>query len=559
MLLKKKNTLVGVINLSFGVLSCICYFICINYIKKVEHFYIASTEFQDILATIFAIIMLLPLAFTCIINLIYIFRNWKKKKSMFMNILALIAIIASFLLSYVLESISFLYIVSIVALSGILLLIFNKTEEEDKKHRIMFGIMIINITFLIISSIGFIYLKSNYKITYANNEKNMLKSIMQTSTNANVKLIKAKKNGKYGYIDTNGNTVIDFIFDDCSDFISFDILNTNERYYIAEVSIGNEVRLITNNNDQICICKNTQSNGKINVNYISNQFLSAIKKNAKELKLNIRINDNNTLKALKYEERYNYNIVYSEYESDNSFSFRIPLDETTTRELSYNSIAKTAIYNNKNITLNGKIGVYSNDSTYPYLYCYKNGFIPIYNFEKAIFGWIDLNGDAHYINGKKQILDFSNKYIALKDYSIASNLKTYLIDYSGKRVSDFYQEIKVLDKGYIVKKENGKNVYCDDNLKQLTEEYDIIDVSRISDNLIIVSNNNDSYNIRFSLINTNNGQIIGENFEYISGMYDYKYMINNHSNVSYYDNYKKNYDTILYENMNTELYTTFYN
>ena len=156
-------------------------------------------------------------------------------------------------------------------------------------------------------------------------------------------------------------------------------------------------------------------------------------------------------------------------------------------------------------------------------------------------------------------MDFSNKYIAIKDYSITSNKKAYLIDYNGNRISDFFKEIRILDKGCIVKKDNGKNVYLDDNLNIITQEYDIIDCSKIKDNILIVSNYiQDKYNKNnyFNLISLKNGQIIGENYEYIGGMENYNSIL---STNSYYTNYTKIFDNLNYKNINTELYEMFYN
>ena len=553
MLLKKKNTLVGIINLILGILGCLCWFICESSMKKINSSYLYASDLQDTLAIIFAAILLVPLILTLIINLIYIFKNWHNKKSMFMNILTIVAIITSISLLFALEISNFIYIISVVALSGILLLIFNKSEEDTKKHKVIFSIMIINIVIMFISCIGFLYLKSNFQVTYANNEKNMLKTIMQSSTNTNSIPIKAKKSGKYGYIDSNGNTIIDFIYDDCSDFIEIQNLKTNEKYYVAEVSIENELRFITNNNKMICSHKNTKSNRKLSVSYFSSQFISDLKKNAAELKTQLNIPSYQQKNSYDY---YNYNIAYAEYEANNIYSFKIINNKGNTIELLYNPLTKNVIYNNKSVTIKGKLPL-ANDAS-SYIYYYKNGYIPIYNFEKNNFGWIDLNGQAHYINGKKQILDFSNKYIAIKDYSITSNDKAYLIDYNGNRISDYFKEIRILDKGYLVKKESGKNVYLDDNLKQITQEYDIIDSNRITDDILIVSNyNQNQYNKNsFNIINIKSGQIVGENYEYISGMEDYK-------NTSYrtlnYDNYIKYYNSIIYENINTQFYNMFYN
>ena len=192
-MLRRKNKIVGLINTIVGVLGCITFFLCYSFAKMEDKTFIYNTSEQESMATIFLIIIAIPVAFAFIINLIYIFRNWHNKKSMFMNILTIISIITPIVLAFVLEEVLYFFIISIVALWGILLLIFNRNEEEGKKHRILFGILILSTILFIVSSIGFLCLKSDFEIKYANNEKNMMKTIIQSSSNSNVAPIKAKK------------------------------------------------------------------------------------------------------------------------------------------------------------------------------------------------------------------------------------------------------------------------------------------------------------------------------------------------------------------------------
>lgn len=562
MLLKRNHMLVGFINLVLGLLGCLWLFICNSCIKRIQNIYISTTDMQDTLLTIFAVIMLIPLVLTLIINIIYVFKSWHNKKNVFMLFLAIISIVSSTILVIVFENINFAYINSIVALIGIFLLIFNKTEESIKKHRLLFATMIVNIIIIIISSIVLLCIKNDLKVSYSNNEKNLLKNIIQNSNNTTNKPIKARKNGKYGYIDSSGNVVIDFVYDDCSDFTEINVLTTNKKYYIAEVSFGNEIRFITSDNKTICTQKNTKLKRNLSVNHIPNSFISALKENSKELNISINIEKDSSSLNYSYYENHNYNTINSKYTSNNILAFEVPNKEGKKIELLYNPITKNVIYNNNSISINGKLCIYKNGD-FLYLNTYKNGYIPIYNFEGNIFGWIDSNGQSHYLNGKKQILDFNNKCIAVKDYSITSNKKAYLIDYNGNRISEFCQEIALLDKGYIIKKENGKNIYLDDNLKQISQEYDIINDALLKDGILIVSNSASSlynekntYNLKISLLNINNGQIIGENFDYISGMPDNK-------NTSYinsnYDNYTEYYNSLIFENINTQFYNMFYN
>lgn len=573
MVIYKKNRIVGWINIILGILGSISWFICYSCITIVRKAYISFTSEQYLLTMISIVLTAIPLALTFIINLIYIFKNWHNKKSMILNILATVSVILSIVLLFILESYKYVYIISILAILGILLLIFNKDEEEEKKHKILFGIMIINITLFIISSIGFICVKNDFKIIYANNEKNLIKNIIQESSGLETNIpIKVKKNGKWGYINSSGNTIIDFDYDDCSEFIEIENIDTNEKYYIAVVSIGNELRIITNNNKQIASYKNTKRERIINYSDISYYLKDNLQDDAKSLNTKIEINvseyDSGYLyysseKEIKYNSKWGYN-------SEDILSFDISNNEGGTIELIYNTKTGSVTYNRRKVSIDGFLYFYkdSEDSySSEYIDTYKNGYIPIYNFEKEIFGWIDLKGQTHYINGKKQILDFNDKYIAIKDYSIDADARVYIMNYNGEIVSEYYKEITVLDKGFVVKKQNGKNVYLDDNLRQITQEYDVIDTCRVNDGILIVSNLNTStryafdtyslYDIRFDLLNINNGQVIGESFEYINGMSDNKYKADYYNDITY-NEFKEILCSVDCDYLNTELYEKYY-
>ena len=148
------------------------------------------------------------------------------------------------------------------------------------------------------------------------------------------------------------------------------------------------------------------------------------------------------------------------------------------------------------------------------------------------------------------------------------------MDYQGNRVSDIYKEITVLNKGYVVKKQNGKNTYLDENFKQITEDYDIIDTCRASDGILIVSNlqstarntgygyyntsyNLDIDNLKFDLININSGKVVGTNFESISGMSDNRYKANYYGELTNSE-FLELLCSVDCDYLNTELYERYY-
>ena len=276
----------------------------------------------------------------------------------------------------------------------------------------------------IVSSIGFLCLKSDFEIKYTNNEKNMMKTIIQLSNSSNVAPIKAKKNGKWGYINSNENTVIDFKYDDCSEFIEILDSSTNNKYYIAAVSEGNEIIIITNNGNQIASYKNKKIDYKVGASSIPYGLRDYLRDNAKSLNISVKFNES------KYDSRYSYYGTEKEVKYNSSsdwgynsnediLSFDISNNIGKDLELKYNTKTENVTYNGRKVSIDGNLYIYKEDDEnnyyskydYNYIDTYLNGYVPIYNFEKEQFGWIDLKGQTHYINGKIQILDFNDRYM----------------------------------------------------------------------------------------------------------------------------------------------------
>lgn len=567
MIICKKNKMVGWINIIFGVLGCIGWFFAKNCATMEDRAYINFTSEQETTFSVMLILMAITLVLTFIINFIYIFRNWHNKKSMILNILSIVSVIISITLTYIFETHKCIYINLIIAILGILLLIFNKNENLGKKHRILFGIMIINLVLLIISSIGFIFVRNDYEVKYTNNEKNLMKNIMQISNGSNTTLpIKVKKNDKWGYITSDGKCVIDFIYDDCSDFLEIKDKDNNKKYYIATVCIGNELKIITSENKQVASYINIKRE-RINGcdTYLFYEIEEELIEDSKKINSNIETKNNTySLYSGTYKE-YKYN-SYSDYYSTEILTFKIDNDKGKSSELLYNTETESITYNGRKVSIDGYIDIYESDednysSKYRYIDAYENGYIPIYNFEKETFGWMDLKGKTYYINGKKQILDINDKYITIKDYSIMDEVNVYIADYEGNRISDYYKEILILEKGYVVKKANNKNVYLDDNLQPITQEYDIMDVCRVEDGILIVSNfyrlSDNINNLSFDVININTGKVVGTNLEYISGMNEYKYNANMYEELTD-EQYKEILSSLGYEFINTYLYEKHY-
>ena len=571
-MIKKKNKIVGLINIIFGVLMCADWYLFSQSARMDTITYWGFSENQELITTIGTIILAFPILTTLLINIIYTIKNWQNKKSMICNALTVITIIISGILDVVLKDYRFLFLVAIVSILGIILLVLNKNENEDKKYRLLFIAGIINIIVFIVSCVMFGIVLSAFDVHFENNQRNLIKNIMTLSDGKSEnRPIKVKKNGKWGYIDNNGNIIVDFIYDDCAEFIEVEVTNNNKKYYIAPVLEGNKLSLITNENKTIGTFTNREKTSGLDCVGIIYEITENLKTNAKELDLKINLKNNeyarNTDLLNVKDKRYDYILGYT---NGNQIIFEVE-DKSNKEEfnnkLIYDITNKEYTYNNKKLNINGKIYI---DTEKNILQIYKNGYIPICNFEKNIFGWIDLKGEIHYLNAKIQILDFIDNYILVKTYSDMNNKRICFINYQGNIVSKLYKEITILPNGYIVKKENNKNVYIDKQFKEITEEYDIIDGCRAEQGILIVANLPQNFennftntlpsNLYFNIVNIDNidsGKIVSNNIEYVNGMKTTKYEAKKYNSIT--DNeYKEILCSVDSEFANDEIYKQYY-
>ena len=551
--LNKRNKIVGLNNIITGVLFVICFFI-LNNIKDIENrIYIMESLKQERVINLALVVSLIPVGITFLINIITTFKNFHNKKNMILNLLTLITLIIAFAFCIMSESINYFFIIGIIAIWGLVTIIFNRNEAESKKHIFLFAIIIINIILFITSTIMLLSVGSDFKATYYNNEKNLINSIMQISNKNNSSMpIRVYKDNKYGYVDNKGNIISDFIYYDATNF--WEISIDNDIYYVALVSIENELKLITNDNTEIVSYKNKGLDCPIHCYMNSLDIYKELKKNAEELNMKISIETNEVIDhGNDYEKEKLYNSTYNR--DADIYSFRIEDEkDNIIGELEYDKEKDSITYNNKDISIDGIISIKEEDDA-DWLYYYKNGNIPIYNFDEEIFGWIDLEGKANYFGGKIQIIDFTKKYIVIKDYSI-SGANMYIIDYEGNKLSKEYKQITSSENGFVVKKNNGKNTYLNEDLEESKDEYDIIDTSLIDQGVLIVSNveDDDLENLKYDLINIKTSKTILRDVDFVGSMDAGRYNLIYEEDI---EEYKDLIFSVDCDYINTELYKDF--
>lgn len=527
------NKKLGLINIFLGILLTITTFIGAKIVTILNLSFIEITNIQIMFNLIGSIAYFSGIIIMLIINLISIFKNRKNKKNLILYSITLFTLIITFVLARIFK-LSIIYLLFLnISILGVFILI-NKNEEKTKYNgkAILFG-GIFNIILFIVSLLLFIILKSEINVKFTSNNSNLIKNIMQLSKTKSTEMpIMIKKDGKYGFINKDGKTIIEPIYDDGMEFTEITIRGKNDKYYFTLVTINNELRIITTDNKTVVSAKNNKIQEKISCIAKFPKVEDDIKNSAEKINLpiNIELNEPKTITSVSAIKDYRYRLIM--IENDGTFlDMSLTGNNDIWKNFTINTHTKEVFFNNKNVEFNGSIIIDNNT-----MEVFNNGYIPFYNFKNSIYGWIDLNGNVHSLSGNIRILDFIDDFILVKIFYNDGIEKICFIDKSGKIVSNFYKEISILDNGYIVKKENGRNVCIDKDFKEVTIEYDIIDSCRKDDGIIIVANlpdqitytaDNIPNNISYSIINLETLKIVKNNIDYINGMKIARYKKNN--------------------------------
>lgn len=367
--------------------------------------------------------------------------------------------------------------------------------------------------------------------------------------------INVKRDGKYGYINQNGDVVIEFKYDYASPFVK--IVQYGKTFDIALVCEEGSSYIILKN-QRVVMSYRTESsdnNYAAKLSELENIYTNTLKQTLPMQTEAIKVT-NNISKVPVYEEemhteytyRYNYNEEYDLIVTKSSLGLGDKYE-----------LAKKE-------NLNIRIELDANQLAYDekYLYLFNNGTIPFYNISNREQGWFTSYGTKKAMTGKAQILDFFGDKILIRNY----NDKTvYFIDENGETKSPAYKNIYVTQDAsrYIVKNTTGKySVINPDYNKAFNGEYDVLDPYLANYGLYIVTNTDEQiefneYNfakMKFMLLDIN-GDIILDNIEQIYGNY---YQISDDESITYsarYAQFIENLKSIEYEFVGDEFYSVY--
>lgn len=461
------------------------------------------------------------------------------------------------------------YIVGILPVIGGAIIIAGNLKEKWIELNSIGFISVISVlmaVMLIVGGLSFVYENiGEYIIKKQNkNELSYNPEYFRYVTELGIEdvYINVKKDGKYGYINPRGETVIDFKYDYASPFV--EIYSYNKNFEVALVCTEGRTLIILKNERLVMsyISESMDNDYDAKMSELENVYTNIMKQEGKMQYENLEKTDSMTrIPAIKeasemYTYRYDYNEEYDILVIQSSMGVGDVYELAKKDDLSYR------------IRLECEHLDYDEN----YLYIYSNGTIPYYEREDQNppkQGWFTDYGRKVILKGNGQIIDIINGKILLKDHNknvfyFLDENAYYNVNKENEVISDSYKEIFICDPDrYIVK--NSKNHY---NLINgefqavISGEWDFVDLSLVSQNVYIFGKTNSVIN--FSEYNYANnlklkaydrdGNLICENIEQI---YDTYYSISDDENQKYadrYSNFLNNLKKISVEYVGDEFY-----
>ena len=344
--------------------------------------------------------------------------------------------------------------------------------------------------------------------------------------------INVKKGDKYGYINSDGEIVIDFVYDYASPFVTISAFDKN--FDIALVCQEGRTIIIMKNQREVMSYRSESmiDNYDAKIEELKNIYYNTLKQ-TEDFKFEIDDeNNSNISKIQKYDE------------VSNSYTYRYNLNDEYDLIITKSSMGLGDTYElayKDDLSIRIKLDCESLDYDENYLYVFNNGTIPFYDKSKNMQGWFTEYGRKITLSGNAQILGFFGDYTLIKNHN---DNTIYFINSDGDIVSEIYKEIYIVNnERFIVKNSNNKYIVIDLSFKKVFEgEWDFVDTSLISEGLYIFgftngviefSDFNYAENMNLQIVNSD-GKVIASD---ISQIYDKFYEIENNEEISYSERY----------------------
>lgn len=337
-----------------------------------------------------------------------------------------------------------------------------------------------------------------------------------TELNIEEPYINVKKDGKYGYITPDGNTVIDFMYDYASPFVK--ITMNNKDFEIALVCEKGSSYIILKNQRKVMSYRSESAdeNYKAKLEELQNIYTNTLGQPG-IMEYEIALIEENIYKSPAYAEL------------SNDYTYRYDYNDEYDLIITQSNLGlgdKFELAKKENLDIRVDLDTKNLDYDEKYLYLFSNGDIPYYEVSKSCQGWFTSYGKKNEMRGKAQILDFFGDKILIRNYN---NNTIYFYDSSGNVLSEIYKDIFVMNNNrFIVRNENGEKAkVIDGNLNKVFDnEYDLINTRLVSENLYLCMdieteiefNDYGFAKMNYNIIN-DRGELVLENIEQIYNEY----------------------------------------
>lgn len=477
----------------------------------------AISEGEAVIALSVLIINMLIILIFAMKNIIVMIKNKQVNKKILIYITSIIYGIIQIVTIFISEEFLVIFILlnSLIPIIMQFVCIYEADNvEQVSKSRIICSIIsyiviLVSLVYIAISLgknvLDYISLKGETDKYLSEFKQNMNAICLKNETDT-IMCIPVCKNGKWGYISTKGEEVIECKYDEVTEFFELryetEIDNTkySNEIKIAMVREGSEYKIIHTNGDVIASYKNKAlpwEKTTKSADYIYNSLQELNYSRNIPDKLDIKIN----FESPSIGQKYDYP---SEGENISLSGNVMLIAEETEDGDKYNL---TTMQNNE---------VISTATNVYYLpeYPYSDGSIPFYNYgdeenssrKQPIVGWIDREGKKYYVEGDFTILDVSSENIFIRD-----NMNEEVRIYINGEYNTTVKSAKAIKNGYII--DSGTNmVYMDSKLNNKGGFWNSIDETYIDEDVLIVSKDNSNY----YLMNTD-GQVISDAYDIIKG------------------------------------------
>ena len=488
-----------------------------------------------------------------LVSLINIIQSFNHKNDTTFNLGYIIGI---FVLSFFYIQKPLISAFSIVA--GLIILIKSLTEnlvEIDSTFGISISIVLMSSIFIIgLVTLNYSLLGESIKNKENKNEtaykSDFFKYVQELDINDIY--INIKKDGKYGFINQNGDTVIDFLYDFASPFVKIKVFDKN--FQIALVSKDGSSYVIMKNGRIVLSYRNEikDDNYDLKIKELENIYYNVLKQsdNMEYEVPNATIDKIKKVPVYKeesedYTYRYDYNNVYDIIVSQSKLGLGDKYELAKKRNLK------------EKYTLDATNLDYDEN----YLYLFSNGTIPFYDVSKRVQGWIIADTlQREEMTGKAQILDFYK--MLLRNYN---DNTIYFINFNGETISDKYKDFYICDnQRYIVEGENELYYVMDNEYNNVFDrEYIVLNPRFVDKGLYLSLDTTDNIEfteygyakLKWNLLNYD-GETICDNIEQIYDLY-YKMPEDGDNKKDNYNMFVKNLKKLNYKFVGDKFYKTY--